>query len=92
MCESIRNLAPLSAATGLRLVLSPLVAAALALCFQFSNETAQVLIAVAGMPMSVNIYILCAEYRHEESIASQGVFWTTLLSAFTLAVLLALFH
>ena len=44
----------------------------------------------AGLPVAVNVFILSAEYRRDEELASQMVFWTTILSAITLSVLLAI--
>lgn len=77
----------LSAATLLRLAVSPLLAAALAPLFGFTETTATLMIVLAGMPAAVNVYIIAAEYERDRALASQAIFWTTLLSALTLSVL-----
>jgi len=84
-----RALGPVSAVTGMRLLISPLLAAALLPFFHFNREVAAVLIVAAGFPVAVNLTILSAEYRQHEDLASQSIFISTLLSAVTLAVLLA---
>jgi hypothetical protein len=84
-----KALGPVSAVTGMRLLVSPLLAAGLLLFFPFSREVAAVLIVAAGFPVAVNLTILSAEYRQHEDLASQSIFISTLLSAVTLAVLLA---
>ena len=40
--------------------------------------------------VAVNVYILSAEHDRDEDFASQSVFWTTVLSAVTVSILLAL--
>jgi len=85
-----RALGPVSAVTGMRLLISPLLAAALLPLFHFSREAAAVLVVAAGFPVAVNLTILSAEYRQHEDIASQSIFVSTLISAVTLAVLLAI--
>ena len=84
-----RALGPVTAVTGMRLLVSPLLAAALLPFFRFTPETAAVLVVAAGFPVAVNLTILSAEYRRHEDLASQSIFISTLLSALTLAVLLA---
>jgi len=84
-----RALGPVTAVTGMRLLASPLLAAALVPFFHFSKEVTAVLVVAAGFPVAVNLTILSAEYRQHEDLASQSIFISTLLSAVTLAVLLA---
>jgi len=86
-----RSLPAVSAVAVARLLLSPVLAAAIALAMRFPPQTVKVLIAIAGLPVAVNVYILSCEYRNQEELAAQMVFWTTLLSAFSLTgILLAL--
>ncbi len=82
------NAVPLAAVTAMRLLVSPLVAAGLVLAFGFGQPVASVLIVCAGLPTAVNVYILAAEYGKAPGLASQIVFWTTLLSAVTLTATL----
>lgn len=84
------GLGALGLIAGFRLLLSPLLAALLVIPFGFSGPTASLLIVVAGLPVAVNVFILAAEYQRDESFASQSVFWTTLLSALTITMLLAI--
>ncbi len=81
---------PLSAVTAMRLLVSPLLAALLVVPFGFTAPVSAVLIASAGFPVAVNVYILAAEYRRDEELASQSIFLTTLLSGLTLSLLLVL--
>jgi len=85
-----RTALPLGVVTVLRLVVSPLIAAALVLLLGVQSQLAEMLIVVAGLPVAVNVFILSEEYGKDPELASQAVFWTTLLSAGTLSVLLAL--
>jgi hypothetical protein len=81
---------PLAVLTTLRLVVSPLVAAALVPLFGFAPPVSSILIVAAGLPVAVNVAILAGVYRTDEDLASQSVFWTTILSAATISALLLL--
>lgn len=85
-----KNLLPLSVVTLIRLGLAPLLAFALVPIFDFPPTLAALLIVVSGLPVAVNLFILAAEYEKDEDLASQAVFWTTLLSAGSVSILLAL--
>ncbi|MFP4027895.1 MAG: AEC family transporter [Candidatus Brocadiia bacterium] len=91
-CRLTSNLPELSAISGVRLVLSPLLAAGLALLMGFSGTVTSFLIVVAGLPVAVNVYILSAKYRQNQDLASQFVFWTTLVSVVTITMLLTFFR
>lgn len=88
----------LPAASFARLIFSPLVAAVMvsaAVAVGIANPEqwaalGPILIASAGLPVAVNVYILGMEYGQDPELASQSIFWTTLLSAFTLTMCLAL--
>ena len=75
----------------LRLVISPAVAYLLVLAFGMDLSLMPVLVVTAGLPVAVNVYILAAEYRNQEEIASRSIFWTTLLSAVSISILLVIF-
>jgi len=75
------NLPAVAAASAMRLVVSPALAWGLARLFAFPPQVAAVVVVAAGFPVAVNVYILAAEYRHDEEIASQSIFVTTLASA-----------
>lgn len=95
MAGSLRSLSTLVLS---RLVLAPLSALALlaltaallpGLYQRALAEITPILVVAAGLPVAVNAYILCAEYGRDAELVSQSIFWTTLLSAFTVAGWLA---
>jgi predicted permease len=81
---------PVSAITLTRLIVSPLVAAALLLLFDVEPEISRVFILAAGLPVAVNVFVLAVEFNHEPELASRMVFWTTLFSGVTIPLLLML--
>ncbi|MGF1451158.1 MAG: AEC family transporter [Opitutales bacterium] len=86
------NRTALGALCAVRLVLSPMLAAALVALFAATGNRViggEVFIVAAGLPVAVNVFILSVEYRRSPGLASQMVFWTTLLSAATVSVILA---
>jgi len=89
-CKISREIVPLSVLTVIRLVVSPVIGWGLVTALGIEGVTGAVLIASAGLPVAVNVFILSAEYKRDAELASQCVFWTTLLSPVTLAVVLTL--
>lgn len=83
-----RSAGPLGAAVALRLVVSPLLAAGLVRLLPLAPNAARVCVAAAGLPVAVNVFILAAEYDKHKELASQCVFWTTLLSALSMTLVL----
>jgi malate permease and related proteins len=75
----------------LRLVIAPVIAYILVMVFGMDQTLLPILVVTAGLPAAVNVYILAAEYHNHEEIASQSIFWTTLLSAISISILLVLF-
>lgn len=71
----------------LRLAISPLIMALILLVVP--SEYPDILLLAGGLPVAVNVFILAAEYRQQPALASQLVFWSTLLSAATIPILLA---
>lgn len=84
------SIALLVAPVTLRLVLAPLLALAIVPLFGFPRDIDAVLVATAGLPIAVNVFILSAQYRTGEAFASQIVTTSTLLSALSQSVWLAL--
>lgn len=74
----------------MRLVLAPLMALALLPLFGLPDDVDKVLIATAGLPIAVNVFILSSQYRTQETFASQVVTVSTLLSAVTQSVCLTI--
>ncbi|MCC6905237.1 MAG: AEC family transporter [Anaerolineae bacterium] len=74
----------------MRLIIGPLVTVALIQFFPLDPTIRSVLVAMSGLPIAVNIYLIATEFNHDAELASVMIFWTTLLSAVTLPVVLAL--
>ncbi len=70
----------------LRLVTAPLLALVMLPLFHLPTDIDRVLVASAGLPIAVNVFILCAQYHHHEDFASQVVTVSTLLSAVSQSV------
>lgn len=70
----------------LRLIVAPMLALALLPLFGLPADIGKVLVATAGLPIAVNVFILSAQYRTQETFASQVVTLSTLLSAVTQSV------
>lgn len=71
-----------------RLIGSPLLAVVLVAVWELLISPgialyAPVLIVVAAVPVAVTVYVLSIEYDRNPNLASQMIFWSTLLSAFT---------
>ena len=81
--------------TVMRLLVSPLLAVAMVAVWSLVAPAgiapvAGVMVAAAGMPVAVNVYILSVEYKQDSGLASQLIFATTLLSALSLTMWLLL--
>lgn len=84
-----KNSLALATVTGIRLLLSPILAIIVLYLGQLlfgvdMTPMAPVLIVAAGLPVAVNVFILATEYNRDPELASQSVFITTLLSAITI--------
>ena len=86
-----KNSVHVVAMTIMRLIISPIIALVLVLIFQIQGILASIMIVTSGLPVAVNTYILSLEYNQDADLASQGIFWSTLLSVASLSVLLLLF-
>lgn len=86
--ELAGELPSISAITVVRLIVSPLLAAALVLLLGIPQDMGAVLVLGAGLPAAVNIFIMAREFDSEAEFASQMVFWTTVLSAITIPIVL----
>lgn len=74
--------------TGYRLLLSPILAFLLALLFDLKGTVAQVLIISVSAPTAVNTAMLAIEYDNSPETASQIILTSTLISAFTLPLVI----
>ena len=77
-------------AVALRLAVSPMLAWLLIKLMGFSGAVAQTLLISSAAPSAVNTALVAAEFDSEAGFAGQTVLATTLLSAFTLAVVIYL--
>jgi predicted permease len=89
--------ADVAAVSVVRLIGSPLVAMGLvalwaALISPGILIFAPVLVVVAAVPVAVTVYVLSIEYERNPNLASQMIFWSTLLSAFTVTGWLILYQ
>lgn len=81
---------PLALAAALRLAIAPLLALGVVRLVGLEGLAAQVVTVAAGFPTAVNVYILASRYDEQPELASRIVVVTTLLSAVTVSLLLAL--
>ncbi len=88
--KMIDRLASVSLTVFFRFVLSPLVAFLFCLFLPLSLETKSMLILVSSLPVAVNVNILAMESGKDPELASQMVFWTTLISGLTVPVFILL--
>lgn len=89
-CPLSRQIGPLVSVGVFRFLASPLLAVGLVWLLGARGAVAQILIAMSVLPSAVNVYIIAAQYRQDQELASQAVFWTTLLSALSVSIMLAL--
>ncbi|MBM3449522.1 MAG: AEC family transporter [Armatimonadetes bacterium] len=80
----------LGIALAMRLLLSPLLAFALAPAFGLSGMARNVAIVQTAMPTAVNAFLYAAEFNCRPGFVATAVFTSTILSFLTLTVLLAL--
>jgi predicted permease len=85
-----KELGEVSAVALARLVISPLLAVGLVQLFNFDPFISAILVLGEGLPVAVNVFILSVEFDQDAGLASRAIFWTTLASAVTIPVMLAL--
>lgn len=81
---------PAFAASGISLIIAPIVAIGLAALFGLSGATRQATILEASMPAAVIITIIATEYDAEPKLVTATVIVSTLLSPITLTLLIAM--
>lgn len=75
-----------------RLAFSPVVAVGLVLLLRMPDDLAMTLTLGAGLPVAVNVFVIASEFDRDPDFASRMVFWSTLLSAVTIPVLLMILN
>ncbi len=83
-----RQLGPVAAAAGIRLVLAPTIAFILLKLLGWNGLLAQHLLITSSFPSAVNGALLAIEYDNEPDFAAQTVVVVTALSALTVAVVI----
>ena len=78
-----------SLASGLRLLVAPILAIGISVLFRFHGAARQAAILELAMPTAVLSTVLATEYDVEPAFVTSVVFITTILSPFTLTPLLA---
>ncbi len=72
----------------LRLVAGPLIALLLLPLFAFKGEAASVMILSSAFPSAVNVALLAHEFKADAQFAAAAVFYSTVLSMATVALLI----
>jgi predicted permease len=83
------NVGPIALATVMRLLVAPLLGFAVAGLTQVEGLTRQASLLEASMPAGVTSTILALEYDLEPEVVTGTVFFSTLISALTLSVLIS---
>lgn len=84
------NLLPVIAASLLRLLVGPAVAFLLAQLFGFDSTLTAMVTVAAAVPVAVSVYVIASEYEISPEEASEFVFFTTLISAITVPLIIVL--
>ncbi|HVO70326.1 MAG TPA: AEC family transporter [Aggregatilineaceae bacterium] len=88
---SVRGrLQPILMATGMRLVIAPVITQGLVLLLGVSGLTRQVVIIQSAMPTAVMTSVLATEFGADSELVSATILVSTLASVITLSVLLSL--
>lgn len=85
-----QNLPRLGWALALRLLIAPLLAAALVPLFGFKGEQATIMIVSSSFPTAVNTALIAHEFKADSHFAAAAVFYTTLFSMITVTTLIAI--
>jgi predicted permease len=86
----MRDFIPIVVLIAMRLCIAPILAFLIisVIPFGFTEDIKNVLIILAGTPVAVNVMMIALEYERNAEFASQIVFWTTLLSAASISVMI----
>jgi hypothetical protein len=81
---------PALAATGLSLIIAPLLAFGLASLLGLPAQTRQAVVLEASMPAAVITTLIATEFQAEPKLVTSTVVLSTLLSPITLSIIIAL--
>ena len=73
-----------------RLIISPIIALLIIWLFRVDGITAQALLIASAMPTSVNSAVIAEEYKNYPEFAAQVVLLSTIISAFTVSLVIYL--
>ncbi len=73
-----------------RLIISPIIALLIIWLFRVDGVTAQALLIASAMPTSVNSAVIAEEYKNYPEFAAQVVLFSTIISAFTVSLVIYL--
>ena len=73
-----------------RLIISPIIALFIIWLFRVDGVTAQALLIASAMPTSVNSAVIAEEYKNYPEFAAQVVLFSTIISAFTVSLVIYL--
>ena len=73
-----------------RLIISPIIALLIIWLFRVDGITAQALLIASAMPTSVNSAVIAEEYKNYPEFAAQVVLFSTIISAFTVSLVIYL--
>jgi hypothetical protein len=85
-----QSIARLGWALGLRLFVGPCIAFALVPVFGFHGLEAKIMVVSSSFPTAVNTALIAHEFNADAHFAAAVVFYSTLLSMFTVTLLIAL--
>lgn len=85
-----KSFARLGWAVGMRLLGGPALACALVGVFGFHGETACIMILSTSFPTAVNSALIAHEFKADAEFAAAAVFYSTLVSMFTVTVVITL--
>ena len=74
----------------IRLIISPIIALLIIWLFRVDGITAQALLIASAMPTSVNSAVIAEEYKNYPEFAAQVVLLSTIISAFTVSLVIYL--
>jgi malate permease and related proteins len=89
--ESIRNLKPALFASGIKLILLPLVTVWLAMLAGFSGEDIILVYILFGVPTATTSYIMTSAMQGDRELAANIIMITTALSVFTMTAFVFVF-
>lgn len=84
------NPLPVIAASLMRLLAGPAVAFGLAHLFQFDATLTAMVTVAASVPVAVSVFVIASEYDIKPEEASEMVFFSTLISAITVPLIIVL--